>query len=45
VLPTEEVVAEEEEAMPATPEIIITSPSDGDLHFEANVEEDLNEIW
>ena len=46
VLPTEEVVAVEEEVMPAIPEIIVTSPSDGDLHFEANVEEeDLNEIY
>jgi hypothetical protein len=45
VLPAEEVVAEEEEVMPAIPEIIVTSPSDGDLYFEANAEEDLNEIW
>jgi hypothetical protein len=39
------VEAEEVEMTPAIPEIIVTSPSDGDLHFEANAEEDLNEIW
>jgi len=38
----------EEEVMPAIPEIIVTGASDGDLHFEANAEEeeeDLNEIY
>ncbi|KAF8335544.1 hypothetical protein F5887DRAFT_612761 [Amanita rubescens] len=44
VLPADEAVAEEEEMMPAIPEIIVTSPN-GDLHFEVNAEEDLNEIW
>ncbi len=40
-------VLEEEEVMPVIPDIIVTSPSDGDLRFEtqADVEEDLNETY
>jgi hypothetical protein len=30
---------------PAIPEIIVTSPSDGDLYFEGNIEEDLYETY
>ena len=35
----------EEEVMPVIPEIIVTSPSDGDLRFEADAGEDLNETY
>ena len=33
------------EETPSIPEIIVTSPSDGDLYFEENIEEDLYETY
>ena len=47
VLPidVEQEVGISSEETPAIPEIIVTSPSDGDLHFEGNIEEDLYETY
>ena len=48
VLPFEvewQEVAISSEETPAIPEIIVTSPSDGDLYFEGNIEEDLYETY
>ena len=48
VLPFEvewQEVAISSEETPAIPEIIVTSPSDGDLYFEENIEEDLYETY
>ena len=45
LIKVEQEVRISSEEIPVTPEIIVTSPSDGGPHFEGNIEEDLNETY